>query len=144
MFFFFFLKKILPNKGLISPDEDVYGDFTVPITIDVLFSIRLRWGEMANCVSGWIWAPCEWGDGRGRAGVGVSEQQLSFSSDMSCVARTLRLKRNTGNEQTLHIRYGNQPVHLELDVVFPPATNYLPAPILLKFLPWWPLLIFFP
>ena len=38
----FLFLKIFPNEGLISLDEDVYGDFTVPITIDVLFSIRLR------------------------------------------------------------------------------------------------------
>jgi len=89
--------------------------------------------------------PMQVGGWKGRAEVGVSGQQLSFPSDMPCAARTLRLKRNTGNEQNLHIRYRNWLVlHLELHVVFPPATSHLPAPILLKFLPLWPLLVFFP
>lgn len=47
---FLFLQNI--SKGLIALDIKVYGAFTVPIAIGVLLSLRLRGGDVTNCVSG--------------------------------------------------------------------------------------------
>lgn len=122
-----FLLKIFPNKGLIALDKDAYGAFIVPLAIVVLFPVRLR-GRKVTSYKRMNQGLCTgWKEGAGlewRLGWG---EQLSLSSDASCMCGTPGMHRGTGNEQALYTRCasGNRPVgRLQLDIVFFPEFHF--------------------